>query len=706
MIYYTNYPWNVATSQQTGGVPVVINSKKQTVINMPFSFDIETSTTTVNGQPVAFMYIWQMGINDVAVYGRTWNEFKDCLARIRGTFAPNGETIVIYVHNLSFEFAFVAPYLKISDVFARTPHHPIYFTTVDGFEFRCSYFLTGKSLALLAAETSRPKLTGDLDYSLLRHMHTRLTEQELKYCENDVLILTEFIANEIKRNGDITKIPLTKTGYVRRAVLDAFKASPDFEKYQRGLRCTYPSVNVFALLNKCFSGGFTHANCSYVGLTLENIASVDLASSYPTQMLKHKFPVGAWHKLTEIPNADVLTAFCKEYACIMEITYKNLCAKSDHHTISRHKCSVAENAVIDNGRVVSGDYVTTYITSVDFITNNLFYDYDAIMIHTLYYSKMDYLPKPLIDVIIDRYQKKTLLKGATDENEQKLYALSKEFINSLYGMTVTNPIDDTIIYNNGEWTTERGEPQTLLNKHRSSKKYCLPYAVGVFVTAWARYELLTTVAEIGDDAIYCDTDSIKIRHYEQHKHVIDNYNERNAAELKTAMKHHGRKLSDVAPRDKLIGIFEFEGVYNEFKTLGAKRYCYSDAKGFHYTVAGLPKSRGESQFSPLAYMQKRARNKRQTLFDVFEYDLQIPADYSCKMESVYNTEKWSKIVTDYTGKRARVQETFGVALNPIPFTMGVCSEFWAFLTGLENNIYKPLDSLNGKPDILKINPLD
>ncbi len=700
MIYYTEYPWGVRCDVAT------VQKKKQTYVNLPFAFDIETSTTAVDGSPVAFMYVWQMGINGVAVYGRTWNEFLDCLARIRETFAPNGETVVIYVHNLSFEFAFVAPYLQIDKVFSRTPHHPIYFTTVDGFEFRCSYFLTGKSLALLSAETSVKKLVGELDYKLLRHRNTPLTEQELKYCENDVLILNEFIRNEIARNNnDITQIPLTKTGYVRRAVLDAFKASPDFEKYQKTLRCTYPSLQVFALLNKCFSGGFTHANCSYVGLTLENVASVDLASSYPTQMLKHKFPVGAWHRLTEIPNADVLTAVCREYACIMEITYKNLRAKSDHHTISRHKCSVADNAVIDNGRIVSSDYVTTYITSVDFITNNLFYDYDAIMVHTLYYSKMDYLPKPLIDVIIDRYQKKTLLKGATNENDQKLYALSKEFINSLYGMTVTNPIDDTIVYNNGEWAVERGDAHALLNKHRASKKYCLPYAVGVFVTAWARYELLTTVAKIGDDAIYCDTDSIKIRNYEQHKHIIDDYNERNAAELKTAMKHHGRKLDDVSPRGKLIGVFEFEGVYSEFKTMGAKRYCYTDANGFHYTVAGLPKSHGDGK-TPLKYMQIRAKETRTTLFDVFDFDMQIPSEYSCKMESVYNIEPWSKTVIDYTGRRARVKELFGVALNPIPFTMGCCSEFWSFLIGLENNLYKPLDGLNTKPDILKINPLD
>lgn len=703
MIYYKNfdfYAWR-------GGDPVpVAVKKKETFVNLPFAFDIETSQTAANGSPVSFMYVWQMGINGAAVYGRTWAEFGDCLKRIRRVYAPNGETIVIYVHNLAYEFAFVAPYLKITDVFARSPHHPIYFRTADHFEFRCSYFLTGKSLAMLGQETHVKKLVGDLDYKLLRHRNTELTPLEMQYCENDVLILNEYIYNEIKRNGDITKIPLTKTGYVRREVLDAFKAWDGFDAYQKKLRCVYPSVDVFALLNKSFSGGFTHANCSYVGLTLENVASVDIASSYPTQMLKHKFPSGRWHKLTDVANVDVLTAMCKQYACIMEITYKNLQAVSDHHTISRHKCSIADNAVVDNGRIVSGEYITTYITSVDFIINQIFYKFDAVQVHQFYYCNYDYLPRPLIGVIIDRYKKKTLLKNADNDNDIQLYKLSKEFINSLYGMTVTNPIDDTIVYNNGEWTTERGDVNALLNRHRASKKYCLPYAVGVFVTAWARYELLTTVAQIGDDAIYCDTDSIKIRNYEKHKHIIEEYNRRNADELKAAMKHHGFAFSDVSPNGKTIGVFEYEFTADEFKTLGAKRYCYTHNGEFSYTVAGLPKSKTAEGKTPLAYMKQLAERRGQTLFDVFEFDMEIPAEYTCKLESVYNITPWRKTVIDYTGKKAGVSEKFGVALSPIPFTMGICSEFWTFLCGGENNLHKPLDGLGTKPDILKINPLD
>lgn len=716
--------WNEFNFSSRCDVTTVYDKRKRAYYNGAFAFDIETSKTDIGGDPVSFMYVWQFSINGVEVYGRTWNEFTEFLKRLKKWLGngrkDNNTTAVIYVHNLAYEFAFVAPYLSLRSVFARSPHHPIYFRTNDGYEFRCSYFLTGKSLAEVSETTDTKKLVGDLDYNLVRHRNTPLTPQELAYCENDVKVLHEYITREIKNNGDITQIPLTKTGYVRREVLQAFQASPKWAEYQRFLRFTYPRLPVFALLNKAFSGGFTHANCDYVGLTLSNITSVDLASSYPTQMLKHKYPSGAWIKLSDISDRKTLEKMCKNYACIMEITYKNLRAKTSHHTISRHKCSIADNAVIDNGRIVSGDYITTYITSVDYIVNDLFYDFDAVQIHEFYYCKMDYLPRPLIDVILRRYEQKTTLKGAKTEHEKNEYALAKQFINSLYGMTVTNPLDNDIIYNNGEWKVEQTDPETALKKHKMSNRYCLPYAVGVFVTAWARYELLTTVCAIGEDAIYCDTDSIKMRNFEKHKAIIDEYNERNKTELYTAMDYHGIAHEKVQPKGKLIGVFENEGTYDEFKTLGAKRYCYTDENGenFSYTVAGLSKSKTQKELDemspeirerfekcPRKYIEERA-DISQTPFDVFDFNLQIPPEYANKMCSVYNVVPWRKFVTDYTGRRAECSEMFGVALQPIGYEMKISPSFFAFLSDTENDIVKYRGALGTKPDCLKITPLD
>ena len=249
MIHYTKFNFNAVASAQQ---PIAPKGKKSEYINIPLAFDIETSTIKDSGgEPLSFMYIWQFGINGVTVYGRTWDEFNDFLNRLHDalylgkTDENKRRMAVIYVHNLAFEFAFAAPYLNIENVFARSPHHVVYFTTKNDFEFRCSYFLTGKSLADVSKNTHTKKLVGDLDYNLIRHAKTPLTPQELAYCENDVIVLNEFIAQEIQRNGDIAKIPLTKTGYVRREVLEHFKKWDGWKKYRARLRRAFPNLETF-----------------------------------------------------------------------------------------------------------------------------------------------------------------------------------------------------------------------------------------------------------------------------------------------------------------------------------------------------------------------------------------------------------------------------------------------------------------------------
>lgn len=714
MIHYSKFDFGALSA------PTVKSTKRATYINLPLSFDIETTTINIEvastQQPRAFMYIWQFGINGTAVYGRTWNEFKDFLRLLRSALhvTPTHKA-VIYVHNLSFEFAFVAPYLKIKEVFARAPHHPIYFETVEGFVFKCSYFLTGKSLAMLSRETPTKKLVGDLDYSKIRHSLTPLTPEEMAYCENDVIILNEYISKEIERNGDITKIPLTKTGYVRREVAQAFKRWDGWGKYRKKIGACYPDLETFALLNKCFAGGFTHANARHVGLTLHDVASYDIASSYPTQMLKHKYPLGEWHTI-EIATREILDKMCDKYACIMQLSFKGLKATTDHSIISRHKCRYISGANIDNGRVHSAESVTLFLTSVDYELLKMFYTFDAVRVEQFKYAHLSYLPRPMFDLILKLYNDKTKLKGAPEGSaEEMLYKLSKEYINSLYGMTVTNPLDDTVIYGGGEWKIERGDAQKLLNKNRVNNNYCLPYAVGVFVTAWGRYELLSTVKKLTDadgysDVIYCDTDSIKILHPEKHAQIFEDYNACNVAMLQAALDYHGIDRTLISPLGKTLGIFEFECKYNKFKTLGAKRYCFDNGGKFAYTVAGLPKNPAGDK-TPLNYMRcvalaQQEVNKIPDVFDVFDFGLHVPAGWSCKLMSVYNTKEWHCIKADYLGTFERVGELHGVALTPTDFTISAAAEFLAFLCAAQKSPDKILPSFGSKRPELKITPLD
>src|SRR5678815_4140881 len=118
------------------------NNKKIEYINLPCGFDIETTSTTHDGAKVAFMYIWAIGIGHGGpiYYGRTWGEFTDLCATLQDALELyEDRRLVVYVHNLGYEFQFMRKYFKWLEVFAVAERKPLKALCSYGIEFRCSY---------------------------------------------------------------------------------------------------------------------------------------------------------------------------------------------------------------------------------------------------------------------------------------------------------------------------------------------------------------------------------------------------------------------------------------------------------------------------------------------------------------------------------------------------------------------------------------
>lgn len=198
---------------------------KSAYYNVPAAFDIETSSFRLNDRKIGTMYIWQFGIFGKVCYGRTWEEFKLFIMMLSGIMGLNEQMrLVVYVHNLQFEFQWIRKHFTWDKVFLLEKRVPVTAVT-GGIEFRCSLKLAGGiSLATVGKNLIKykvEKLTGDLDYNLVRGSETPLTEQELSYCENDIRVVMAYIMEKIENDGDVSKIPLTNTGYVRRYCRDA-----------------------------------------------------------------------------------------------------------------------------------------------------------------------------------------------------------------------------------------------------------------------------------------------------------------------------------------------------------------------------------------------------------------------------------------------------------------------------------------------------
>lgn len=205
------------------------------------------------------MYIWMFSINEQVYYGRTWNELRAFLLRIE--YYGTEHKKIVYVHNLPYEFQFLRNCLTFKNVFARKCRKPMKFELEEfNFEFRCSLVLTNSKLEKLPKnygfEDKVQKLTGNLDYTKIRNSKTILTEKELKYCENDCLVIYEYIKKELETYKTLKGIPLTNTGHVRKELKE--KTMKNYAYRNKVRKSINIDGHVYNLLLKAFQRTDTH----------------------------------------------------------------------------------------------------------------------------------------------------------------------------------------------------------------------------------------------------------------------------------------------------------------------------------------------------------------------------------------------------------------------------------------------------------------
>lgn len=587
---------------------IVKSGKHKMYQRHPMTFDIETSKipTDDEGHYQAFMYIWQVCVEGNVVFGRRWEELQEFMNNVVNAYKlSEGERVVVYVHNLSFEFQFIQDYFNFTDVFAMASRSILTAKTAH-LEFRCSYKLSNMSLAKFIENTPNTlhyKGVDDLDYATVRTPDTPLTEIEYGYCFNDVKGLYECVM-ELLKEDNIATIPLTSTGYVRRDCRNAMNKNKNNRKMFLRSRLT---LLQYKLLRECFRGGNTASDRYLTNLILKLVGSYDLSSSYPFQMVAREYPLGKWN-YGVIPDLKTLEEYNSKYCTIARYTFKNIRLRDEKPIpyIPQSKClALGDEREIYNGRILHADFITISMTNIDFDIVKEQYEYDELAVEEFHYSRKGLLPKELRDTIMYYFEKKSELKG--DEEHYYEYMKSKNKLNSIYGMTVTNILNTEIEYHDGEYIEKKmteEEMQEALDKYYKNHRSFLNYSWGVFVTAYARRELEDGLNIAGLDTIYCDTDSVKF--IGNHDKEFEAYNER----LNKECEEKGiRNYTEVNGKRFYMGIFDKEKGYDEFITLGAKKYAFMQNGKLGITVSGLSKKKGAEELERKGGLRRFQRNE-------------------------------------------------------------------------------------------------
>lgn len=653
---------------------------------IPTAFDIETSKD--DETCAAYMYIWQFGIYDNVIFGRTWKELIDLLKMIMEVLqlASVPYKLTVLIHNTSYEWQFMRKYLikefRLTGFFLDT-REPVTFGISANrnsdkvcIEFQDSMKLSQCGLRATAKTYCKTQKLPDFDYDIPRNHLTKLNDRELEYCANDVLILTEYyeylIEHIVKPQG---YLPITQTQIPRKIVKSRWaqwrgkKGNPN---YFFVADCCPNSYKVYKSdMEYLFRGGYTHANAENADIEInEPILHIDFTSSYPSVLLHDYYPVSAFRRVTF--DEKYLDTKCCKLVC----EFTNLRAKSPITYDSFSKCinkkeiEKLPTTVVDNGRIFKAEKYLVKLTELDLKIYDMVYEWDSCEVKVCQIAERGELPTYLTDTVIEFYKMKADIKqnGDPKGKDKLIYEYYKRNVNALYGMMCTKENIKEILLEEADMIP-RDLVEELTNnwKKYMAQRFLSPYW-GIWCTSHARYRLFNLIGkliEMGKTEwyYYSDTDSHFTADVPYIRDFITDYNK----EIARLNLKYDPLLSD-------LGEFDLEhspekNPIHKFKTLGAKRYLLLTDKGYECTVAGLPKNFVDDKGNSINVFEYKTKDMPNP-FDFFTDDMCFDLIDAHKNAHYYNDAKQVAYING-----VKEESEASVYIFPVSFTMKISKAY-------------------------------
>ena len=427
-----------------------------------------------------------------------------------------------------------------------------------------------------------------IDHNIIRPKGYILTDKELPYLYDDIIVLKEFIKLTVLNGIDVKEgykvhfknltiasqsmneyKELMYEHYVNddfyniKAFKESFESLLNYNIYlkQQGRKeikidkdklfeTVFPKLhpNIDCFLRQSYYGGITYKNTDLLnkleGEQLQGIV-YDVNSLYPSVMRIQLLPYGKPKFFTG--KYDLLSASVKEeYPLFIQQV------KVPMFTIKEGKMPNVQ--IRESIRFKSTDYQkeNSYIDQF----GNKQYEECVFTFTNVQLSRfLDTYNIPLGIEYLDGYMFKGSY-GLFDNYIDTFMELKKSgagavrttaklFLNSLYGKFGTNPCREERLINFEDdlfTTTNKNEEGEYLEYLTD----CIYLPVASFITSYAREVLLSAVNNVWDRFLYCDTDSI---------HIL------------------GNEIPNIPIHDKELGHWKFEGEFINAKYIGAKRYA-------------------------------------------------------------------------------------------------------------------------------------
>lgn len=514
-----------------------------------YAADFETITTSPTR-------VWAWGISSIEdgdfSYGTDIEGFLEKVSR---------ETCICYFHNLKFDGMFILDWcFRNGWEWSKKLSRSKQFNTLIGdlgqwysmkIKFGRNTVTFYDSLKLLPMPIEdMPKAFGlslkklDLDYDEEREIGHQLTDKEISYLKNDVMILQG--ALKIMLEEGHTKMTISSNAYA------------DLKKsIEEGWDLYYPTLelSVDADCRKSYKGGWTYVNPVYQNKMVEKGQVYDVNSMYPHVMRDKMLPYGEAIYYTGKYEYDPLFPL---YICVVEVELR--LKKNKYPSIQvKHSLFYSETEYI----IETGCPTLLHLTSVDY--ELMLENYDVLSINHLCGYKFRGTIGLFAKYIDKWYKRKSESKK---QGNNAMATIAKLFLNGSYGKIGSNPIKKQKI---PYFDYEKNIVRFTMSDEEISNTGYVP--VASFITSWARDIIIRAANSCGDRFLYADTDSLHILGKEKPNIDIDEYR---------------------------LGAFKLESVFEQAKYLRAKCYIEENEGYMDKKCAGLPKAcRDELNFDTL-----------------------------------------------------------------------------------------------------------
>ena len=739
--------------QMLKGVTVCSNRERQTnrsemYLRCGGGYDTESTTVTdQDGKPkYAFVYHIQIMINNCYVYFRDielvtpfFTELAKQVKRFRQK--KKQPKLIIWVANLAHEYAFFKRQIEkvgITDLFAKTERTPLKIELADCIELRECIGLFGRSLADIAKNhTVTQKLTGDLDYSLIRTPETTIqrrhgegsTHSEYDYMRNDVKILDELSEAAFRMFTDQKlKIPMTATGILRQRCKNSINKLPC--EYKTNYFLMPETEKEYTLQRKyMYCGGLSGTSPIYAGKYIKASKCTDIVSDYPAQMNHHKFPAG---ELKETKPENITKVKNKFHIVLFSC---DIYSRTKHAVLSRHKIlnnGHIRDAIVINGKIWTAKNCLLMLNNTDLQGLKKLYIFKNIRILKLwYFTEKRFAPTFLRKCMNEDYLQKVQIKAEITELEsylkehedlekerellekKKLYAIVKSYVNSYYGMTATRLYDCVYKWSDKDHDIVQAAAEKSYEEMKR-RMWLSPY-IAYWTTSYARGILYHYIAKYPELILQYDTDSL---YYitEPSQVRLSKGRDCTAAELIAAFEADLREYNKTIYQKNLrifkgdthfydLGSWEIdEESSTGFKGLGAKRYLvrYQNGK-LKPTVAGMV----TSSFLQYVGYDKHTKKCSKDPFKEFDCDLKLDRIKSDKKASRYNDKEHAPVkITDYEGNTCIVPIGTYHAIYDISFDIKTADLFLKVSQLYQEESALPADERTAEPLIRKFRALE